>query len=254
VKSAGLPRCPDEAPAAGKAEIAAAPETSVIIPVRDGARFVAEAVHSVLAQLEPGDEILAVDDKSTDETRRVLDGIGHPAFRVVAGGGRGVSAARNVGLAAARGAFIAFLDHDDIWPAGRHRALIGRLKREAGLDAVFGRVSRRFEPDARITAESMVEGHHAYWLVGSGLYRRRLVERIGGFAEDMAMGEDLDFYARLSEAGLQLRLCDLDSLVRRHHNLNTTNDRSHAASWRLEVLRRKLARVRAASASRQRRD
>ena len=252
--SAGSPRGPDEAPAAGKAEIAAARETSVVIPVRNGARFVAEAVHSVLAQLEPGDEILAVDDMSTDETGGVLASIAHPALRVLAGNGGGVAAARNVGLAAAHGAFIAFLDHDDIWPAGRHRALIGRLKQEAGLDAVFGRVSRRFEPDARINAESMVEGHHAYWLVGAGLYRRRLVERIGGFAEDMAMGEDVDFYARLSEAGLRLGLCDLHSLVRRHHDLNMTNDRSQAVSWRLEVLRRKLARVRVASASRQHRD
>jgi len=254
VTSAGFPRRSGEAPAAGKAEVAAVPETSVIIPVRNGARFVAEAVRSVLAQLEPGDEILAVDDMSTDETRRVLSGIAHPALSVLAGSGRGVAAARNLGLAAARGAFIAFLDHDDIWPAGRHRALIGMLKQEDGLDAVFGRALRRYEPEARTTAEALVEGHYACWLVGSGLYRRRLVERIGGFAEDMAMGEDVDFYARMSEAGLQLGLSDLDGLIIRRHDLNMTNDRSQAVPWRLEVLRRKLARVRAASASRQRRD
>jgi len=70
----------------------------------------------------------------------------------------------------------------------------------------------------------------------------------------MAMGEDVDFYARMSEAGLQLGLSDLDGLIIRRHDLNMTNDRSQAVPWRLEVLRRKLARVRAASASRQRRD
>jgi glycosyltransferase involved in cell wall biosynthesis len=221
--------------------------TSVVIPVRNGARFIAEAIGSVQAQLEPGDEILVVDDGSTDSTPRILAGISDPGLRVLAGGGRGVSAARNIGLAVARGSFIAFLDHDDIWPAGRHRMLLEVLNQDEKLDAAFGRILRRFEPGARVTAESKVEGHHAYWLVGSGLYRRRLLDRVGGFAEDMPMGEDFDFHARLVEAGMRSRLCEAHSLIRRHHDANTSNDHSRAVPWRLEFLRRKIARVRSSA-------
>lgn len=224
-------------------------ETSVVIPVRNGARFVAEAIGSVQAQLEPGDEILVVDDGSTDATPSILAGISHPGLRLLAGGGRGVSAARNIGLAAARGCFVAFLDHDDLWPAGRHRTLLEALKQDERLDVAFGRIQRRFEPGARVTAESRLEGHHAYWLVGSGLYRRRLLDRIGGFAEDMPMGEDFDFHARLVEAGMHSRLCETHSLIRRHHDANTSNDHSRAVPWRLEFLRRKIARVRASPGS-----
>lgn len=222
-------------------------ETSVVIPVRNGARFIAEAIGSVQAQLETGDEILVVDDGSTDDTPHILARISDPRLRVLAGGGRGVSAARNIGLAASRGRFVAFLDHDDIWPADRHRTLLEALKQDKKLDAAFGRIRRRFEPGARVTAESRVEGHHAYWLVGSGLYRRCLLDRVGGFAEDMPMGEDFDFHARLVEAGMRSRLCEAHSLIRRHHEANTTNDHSQAVPWRLEFLRRKIARVRSSA-------
>ena len=225
------------------------PETSVIIPVRDGARFVGEAITSVLAQLCDGDEVLVIDDGSRDKTPDILAGFDHPALRLLSGGGRGVSAARNKGFGASRGGFIAFLDHDDIWPAGRHDALITALRQDEDVDAAFGRIERRIEPGALITAESKVQGHHAPWLVGSGLFRRRLLERIGGFAEDMQQGEDLDFHQRLVEAGMRVGLCEVPGLVRRHHDTNTTNDRTLAEPWRLDVLRRKLARVKASPAA-----
>ena len=219
------------------------PETSVVIPVRNGARFIAEAIASVLGQLGGSDEILVVDDGSTDETPAILAGFAHSSLRLLSGGGRGVSAARNMGFAASQGEFIAFLDHDDMWPAGRHGKLMVALRREEDIDAAFGRITRRFEPGARITAESMVQDHHAFCLVGSGLFRRRLLDRIDGFAEDMPVGEDFDFYLRLVEAGMRSRLCEVYGLVRRHHDANTTNDPAQAVPWRLEVLRRKLARA-----------
>jgi glycosyltransferase involved in cell wall biosynthesis len=230
------------------------PETSVIIPVRNGARFVAEAIASALEQLGDGDEVLAVDDGSTDETPAILAGFVHPSLRLLSSGGRGVSAARNMGFTASRGEFIAFLDHDDIWPAGRHGTLTMALRRDEDLEAAFGRIMRRFEPGARITAESKIQGHHALWLVGSGLFRRRLLERIDGFAEDMPMGEDFDFYLRLVEAGMRSRLCEVSGLVRRHHDANATNDLRQADSWRLDILRRKLARAKASPGVKQQPD
>ncbi len=221
------------------------PETSVIIPIRNGAKFVTQAIASVLTQLGESDEVLAVDDGSTDETPAVLTEIVDPRLRRLASGGRGVSAARNLGLANASGEIVAFLDHDDLWPAGRHRELKAALKQDEALDVVFGRIACLLEPDARTTTKSLVDGHHACWLVGSGLYRRRLVDRIGGFAEDLQAGEDVDFHLRLTEAGMRARLCEVDGLVRRQHDSNMTNNRALAIPTRLNVLRRKLARARA---------
>jgi glycosyltransferase involved in cell wall biosynthesis len=229
------------------------PETSVIIPVRNGARFVAEAIASVLAQVLEDDEVVAVDDGSTDETPAILTGSGDRRLRLLSAGGRGVSAARNMGIAASRGSFIAFLDHDDLWPAGRHAALTMTLRQDDGIDAAFGRIARRIEPGARPTAESRVLGHYAPWLVGSGLYRRHLLERIGGFAEDLTEGEDVDLHLRLLEAGMRIGLCVATSLIRRHHDANTIDDPAEAESQRLDILRRKLARKKASTAARQER-
>ena len=226
------------------------PKTSIIIPVRNGARFVAEAIASVLKQAHEDDEVVAVDDGSTDETAAILAGITNRRLRLLSTGGRGVSVARNRGIAESQGAFIAFLDHDDLWPAGRHAALTMTLDQGDGLDAAFGRIARRIEPGARPTAESKVLGHHAPWLVGSGLYRRRLLEQIGGFAENLAEGEDVDFHLRLLEAGMRIGLCEATSLIRRHHDANTADEPAEAESRRLNVLRRKLARQKASAAVR----
>src|SRR5258708_6301139 len=90
------------------------PSISVIIPVYNGEKFVAEAIRSVLAQDFKAHEIIVIDDGSTDSTPAILEGFkGKIICKRIENGG--VSHARNVGLGIATGNFIAFLDHDDIW-------------------------------------------------------------------------------------------------------------------------------------------
>jgi glycosyltransferase involved in cell wall biosynthesis len=220
--------------------------TSVIIPVRNGAAYLAEAMASVLVQLDRNDELIVVDDNSTDDTSSVAAAIADPRSRMLRSTGRGVSAARNAGLAAARGAFIAFLDHDDTWPAGRHETTLRMLMERPDLDAVFGRVRVQFEPGIIPTPRFLgLEG--AYLQVGlicSGLFRRRGLDRISGFAEDMRFGEDSDYCMRLLEAGIRTELCDVDGLVHRRHGSNATNDTQAIRAGMFDALRRKTARAR----------
>ena len=94
---------------------------SVIIPVFNGADRLAEAAASVQAQLRAGDEIIIVDDGSTDDTARVIASFGEAvvSFRQ---DNAGPAAARNYGLRKANGNLIAFLDHDDLWaPIAKRR-------------------------------------------------------------------------------------------------------------------------------------
>lgn len=94
------------------------PPVSVVIPTHDRARVVARAVRSVLACLEDGDEVVVVDDGSSDDTGDVLCRFGD-AVRCVTISHSGAARARNVGIATARHPLIGFLDSDDEWMSGK---------------------------------------------------------------------------------------------------------------------------------------
>jgi glycosyltransferase involved in cell wall biosynthesis len=93
---------------------APAPLVSVVIPTYNYARFVSEAVDSVLAQTYPSLEVVVVDDGSTDDTREVLARYGD-RIRYIYQPNAGLPAARNTGIKAARGEFIGLLDSDDVF-------------------------------------------------------------------------------------------------------------------------------------------
>jgi hypothetical protein len=115
------------------------PSTSVIIPVFNRADLVARAVRSVLAQTLSVDEIIVVDDASTDGTAAAVDGITHPLVRLLRHPeNRGASAARNTGIDAASADILAFLDSDDEWTPHR-------LERQLAESAHRGLIACSFE-------------------------------------------------------------------------------------------------------------
>src|SRR3954451_14848952 len=87
---------------------------SVIIPSYNSARWISEAVDSVLAQTLVPQQIIVVDDGSRDDTRSRVRRYG-PPVEYIYQPNQGVSAARNTGMQAATGEFVAFLDADDVW-------------------------------------------------------------------------------------------------------------------------------------------
>jgi len=214
------------------------------MPVRNGARYIAEAVGSVLPQLTRDDELIIVDDRSSDETRAVIFRRPDPRLRVLDGSGRGVSSARNIGLAAATGEFIAFLDHDDFWPRDRHAVLLHALSTDVTLDAAFGRIRLRFEPDAiNVPHIAVLEGRTGpNSVLGNALFRRRILRLAGAFDEKMRFGEDIDYYVRLTECNYRFASCDVDALVYRRHGANVTCDGAAAIGGMMEVIRRKRVR------------
>jgi glycosyltransferase involved in cell wall biosynthesis len=222
--------------------------TSVIMPVRNGARFIAAALASVLPQLAGDDEVLVVDDASTDATRETVAAVDDPRLRVLAGLGRGVSAARNLGLAAASGDFVAFLDHDDMWPAGRHAVLMRALAAAPAYGCAGGRVRLKVESDAIMPRSfADIDGQLRPMFLCSLLFRRWPIDRAGAFAEDMRFGEDIDFLLRLREAGCRTLAVDADTLIYRRHDANVTLDRIGVEDGFMQVLRQRRLRMRGRS-------
>jgi glycosyltransferase involved in cell wall biosynthesis len=222
---------------------------SVVIPVFNMGRLLPEAVASVEAQELPGVEIIVVDDGSTDDTPEVIAALGD---RVVAvrQANRGPAAARNAGIARASAELLAFLDADDLWPAGKLATQVGRLEREPELDVVLGRIQYVAVDGGEIPdiefedadAKTLMHVH-----LGSGVYRRRAFERIGRFDESMQFSEDVDWFLRAREASLRVTIVPETTLIYRLHGTNMTHALDARDPAMLHVLKRSLDRRRDAA-------
>jgi GT2 family glycosyltransferase len=186
------------------------PQISVLMPMRNAEAFVRSAVRSVLSQKGVNLELIVVDDGSTDGSAAAVGGIGDPRVRVIDGPRRGIAAALNTALAAARGAVVARCDADDLYPPGRLREQLDWLDRHPDFAAVCGTfttISRRGLLVAElhcgrraqeITAElasGTVRTHFATFAT-----RTQVLRRLGGCREFFVTGEDVDLMLRLGEA------------------------------------------------------
>ena len=115
--------------------------TSVVIPVFNGAETIARTVESVLAQVPPVDEVLVVNDGSTDATLERIPG--DERVRVITQPNGGEAAARNTGLAAARGELVFFVDADDYWLQGHVEAMTSLYRRTGGRGVLYANLYTR---------------------------------------------------------------------------------------------------------------
>jgi glycosyltransferase involved in cell wall biosynthesis len=187
----------------------ATPAVSVVIPAYNVAWCVRKAIDSALAQSWSDREIVVVDDGSTDDTTAVLASYGD-AIRVVVQRNGGMSNARNAGIRAARGEFIAFLDADDWWlPAKLERQVaLLRARPEIGFCSCTVRVEDLEGRLLNLWSCPKVEGSFVAHLFRHGadvpgscsavLARRALVEAAGGFDESLRGMEDPDLWIRLA--------------------------------------------------------
>ncbi len=198
-------------------------KVSVIIPVRDGARYIASAIESVLGQTEPPAELLIVDDGSNDGTAGIVSQFSGRGVRLIQQPPEGAAAARNRGVKLARHELLAFLDADDLWISTKLEQQCAELRSDAALDMVFGYVrqfvSSDIEPTMRARLhcpEESVPGRH----VGTMLIRRNSFERVGLFETAWGLGEFLAWYARAQLLDLREKMLPAVLLERRLHGAN----------------------------------
>ena len=182
---------------------------SVIIPTYNYARFIRAAIDSALCQTYPPEEVIVVDDGSTDETPAILAAYGD-RIRVYRRNNGGVAAARNTGIAVARGDYLAFLDSDDIWEPRKLELQIARFEADSAVGLVHCG-SETFDDEGRTLQVSLhgMEGWVAHAMLrldrevitapGSGIIvPKRVAEEIGAFDERMPPSEDWDFCYRIA--------------------------------------------------------
>ncbi|MGE0717059.1 MAG: glycosyltransferase family 2 protein [Alphaproteobacteria bacterium] len=222
---------------------------SVIIPVRNGAHFLARAVASVRGDAGPAVEIVVVDDRSTDDTRAIAEELARRdegVIRIVAADKGCPAGARNIGIAAAGGELLTFLDVDDEWETGRTAALMRRLDGDPTLDVAYGRIKAWVaDPEDPVWGKnSFSDQALPFPLVGAGIYRRAAFDRAGLFDETLFFGEDFDWFLRACEARLHLVIIDQVVLRYHLHASNITRERQKATFAMTTVMRRSLQRRR----------
>jgi glycosyltransferase involved in cell wall biosynthesis len=221
------------------------PGVSVLLPVHDGARYLAEAIESVLAQTHPPLELIVVDDGSTDGSGDIARRHGARCLRQPRGG---TAAARNAAVAAARGALLAHMDADDLWEPDKLARQVAALAADPALDAVSGHLVEFHSPDLPEEARRRLRpprprmpGH----LLQAMLIRREAHARVGAFEPRWTVGQDMSWYMRAVDAGLRLRVLPDLVLRRRLHAGNKGLREAAHMHQRLQIVKAALERRRA---------
>jgi len=229
---------------------------TVLIPCYNAAPYLAEALDSVFAQTRQPDEVILIDDASTDGSLEVAERYQIRILRNETNVGSAVS--RNKGIAHATGDLVAMLDADDIWFPDHLETMVGLLHRHPEA-ALAGSDSREHGGGSAVVRCRIPEGGPQYcfweafdtWLVphSSAVIRASALREVGGYRAPANAGEDFDLWLRLSWRYPAVSVSRVTVLWRVH-----ARQLSHGAYWahRLEAVRRRaqfIADVRATAPS-----
>jgi glycosyltransferase involved in cell wall biosynthesis len=224
----------------------AAPRVSAVIPTYNHACYVPGAVESVLAQSFDDLEVVVVDDGSTDETADVLRRLGE-RIRYIPLGHRGLAAARNAGIRAARGRYVAFLDADDLWLPDKVSMQVACLDREPAIGLVYCEAALFNEASPATTTPHSYWAHHPSgktlpWLLRQNvvpsptpMVRRELFDQVGLFDETLSACEDWDMWIRIAQRS-EFAYVDRVLAKYRVHATNMSRDHERMMTNGLRVL------------------
>ncbi|MDQ2817035.1 MAG: glycosyltransferase family 2 protein [Candidatus Eremiobacteraeota bacterium] len=234
------------------------PCVSVIIPTYNCARYLPQAVESVLAQTYPAAaiDLIVIDDGSTDDTEQAMLRYAS-RMRYIKQLNAGTGASRNAGVRTAAGEYVALLDADDYWFPDRLASMVDLAVRAPGsmvmsdylvLNEETGVVS----PHGNCAAKGLVplfalpapkqyeEALEANFLVYMCMFPREVFARVGLFDDSLTYGEDWDLQLRCLQSGIPVRLVQQPLAVYRHLRPGATTTRHDVgmADSRLRVLQK----------------
>jgi glycosyltransferase involved in cell wall biosynthesis len=224
------------------------PLVTVVVASYNGEKFLRETLESLFAQDFDSFEAVFVDDGSEDGTAEIASSF---PVRYVRQENQGLPAARNAGLALARGDLIAFLDDDDLLPPTKLSVQAGYLRDHPETGCVLGRQEWIFEAGVE---PPRLERDPIFGVLGgiqlvTAMIRRRVLEQLGGFDPTYTYAEDRDLFIRMREHGVEIAVLPDVVLHKRLHGANMTLNQPTTHPM-LRSLREKLDRERRATGGR----
>ncbi|MCI0432661.1 MAG: glycosyltransferase family 2 protein [Gemmatimonadetes bacterium] len=196
---------------------------SVVIPCHNYGHYLEAAIESILSQTTKPEQIIVVDDGSSDDSAAVAHRFGDPVQLVSRVNG-GISAARNTGVRAACGEMLAFLDADDLWTPDKLERQLAALRADPCLDCVFCHARQFVSPELPADVRAKIacpENSMPARLASAMLIRRNVFLDIGLFDESLAIAETVDWLARAVESGMRSAILPEVLLRRRLHQSNS---------------------------------
>ena len=197
------------------------PLVSVIVAVHNGERFLRPALDSLYAQDYPHFEVVFIDDGSKDGTADIAREF--PDLRYVYQQNQGLAASRNVGLALARGEFLAYLDDDDLIPPHKLSRQAHYLIDNPDVGCALARQEIMLEPGVEapywLTRDTIYGDLDGIPLV-SAMMRTQVLRELGGFDASYRFAEDRDLFVRMREHGVRFEVIPEVLLYRRFHGEN----------------------------------
>jgi glycosyltransferase involved in cell wall biosynthesis len=219
---------------------------SVIIPVYNCERYLAEAIESALVQTYRPIEVIVLDDGSTDGSGEVAKRF-VPPVRYYFQPNAGLGAARNMGISLAQGSLFAFLDSDDVWLEGKLTCQMAVLDDNPELDMVFGYARQFTSPELDQQSKTKIRPSDEVlpgYFAGTMLIKRDAFYRVGLFETDWQVGEFVDWYLKAMERGLKSFLLPEVVMKRRIHANNMgIRERKHQRDY-VRILKAALDRRR----------
>lgn len=226
-----------------------APQVSVIIPAYNASAYLPEAIDSVLGQSFSDIEVLVIDDGSTDETEHLVRRY-RSAIKYLRQPNRGVSSARNRGIAQSVGRYIAFLDADDTWLPHRLERQLAALQDQPNYRATYAAFTvvdeslnplgiSRNQRQASALEDLLLRGN-VVATPSTVLCERALFELVGGFDPALSQCADWDMWVRLA-AQTEFLYLDEPLVTYRQHSTNMSRNAPLLESDSLQVLKKGFA-------------
>jgi glycosyltransferase involved in cell wall biosynthesis len=226
------------------------PKVSAIVAVKNGEKYIARALGSILCQEYPAEEIVVVDGRSTDNTVAVASGFS--GVRVVHQENDGIADAYNLGIESAGNEIVAFLSCDDEWTPDKLRLQVGCLQETPELLFTIARIKYILQDKSFIPPgfrRELLRGDHAAPIMETLVARKEAFDLAGLFNTSLPVGEDADWFARAFDAGILMKTVQKVLLRKYVHEGNHSLNMPEGNRYLLQVLRESIRRKRADGSS-----
>ena len=221
------------------------PLVSIIIAVKNGQKYLQSAIESVRRNKYKAREIIVVDGGSKDDSRVIAKSF--EEITLIDQEGTGLYDAWNIGVRAANGELVGFLDSDDLWSPNKLDLQVGTMQAHPEIQYCIGRVKFFLEPGCSIPPgfkPKLLQNDHIGRIPGTLLARRILFDSIGIFDTRFVIAADVDWFARAKDDQVPMAILDKVLLYKRVHARNLSSNAALNSQELLEIFKKSVDRQR----------